>query len=75
LFSNRNGKKTTGCFFLQQDRKEDDRLLFSPTGPERRRQNAFFSNRTGYVVSGLALERLEGLHQEVLQVLKIINRF
>jgi hypothetical protein len=28
------------------------------------------SNRTGYVASGLALEGLEGLHQEVLQVLK-----
>jgi hypothetical protein len=45
-------------------------MLFSPTEPERRRQNAFFSNRTGFVASGLALERLEGLHQEVLQVLK-----
>ncbi len=45
-------------------------MLFSPTEPERRRQDAFFSNRTGYVASGLALEGLEGLHQEVLQVLK-----
>jgi hypothetical protein len=71
--------KRTGCFFLQQDRKEDGRLL-SPKEPEEddsllfyhrgRRQDAFFSNRTGYVASGLALEWLEGLHQEVLQVLK-----
>jgi hypothetical protein len=34
-----------------------------------------FSNRTGDVASGLALEWLEGLYQEVLQVLKIMNRF
>jgi hypothetical protein len=53
--------------------EEDERLLFSPTESERRRQDAFFSNRTGYVASGLALEGLEGLHQEVLQVLKIIK--
>ncbi len=70
FFFNWTGNKRIGWFFLQQDRKEDDRLLRSPTEPERIRQDTFFSNRTGYVVCGLALEGLEGLYQEVLQVLK-----
>jgi hypothetical protein len=39
FFSNGTGKKTTGCFVLQPE--EDDRLLCSPTEPERRRQDAF----------------------------------
>jgi hypothetical protein len=44
-------KKTTGgfllAFFLQLNRKEKDRLLLSPPGPERRRQAALFYNITG----------------------------